>query len=254
MKKSVIILLVTLLGCLSQASAQPMLDTSRPARLLNLDVHVGDGVFTVRQNYARQLVNVTSFTLTPGNTFAIGAEALLNVRNFFGIGTGLDFAVNNYDFNATMLDDGQNGTMANLNTLYSDNRFYTIDIPIYMRFSFDLSHDRRIRWINEAGAYIRYGVGGRTDISTYRSSINPLGQLQVTYANYHNSYFDDDSGIINKICRSDAGFHLATGLTFNRFMIKGVFHAGLRNIARNFGVLDTKVHTMSMIFKAGYIF
>lgn len=254
MKKVTAAILALLSIVLPMSASTPILDTSQPEKLLNIDIHVGDGFFTVRQNYARQLDNVTSFTLTPGNTFAFGAEALLNVRKFFGIGTGIDLSVNNYSFNATMLDDGGNGNMANLNTIYSDNRFYSLDIPVYVRFTFDLSKNRPIRWVNEAGAYLSYGVGGHTDISTYRSSINPLGQLQVTHANYNKSYFDDNSGIINKVSHSDAGFHLATGLTFGRFMIKSVFHAGLRNLARNFGVLDTRLYNMSVVFKAGYIF
>ena len=215
---------------------------------------MGDGFFTVRQNYAKQLSNVTSFNLTPGNTFAFGAEALLNVRNFFAIGTGLDFSVNNYDFNLTMLDNSEWASAMNLNTLYADNRFYSLDIPVFMRFSVDLSEERKVRWINEVGAYLSYGVGGHTNISTYRSTINPLGQLQVSHGEYKNSYFNDEQGIINEVDRTDGGFHLATGITVSRFVFKCTFHAGMRNLARNFGVLNTKLYNMSVLFKAGYQF
>lgn len=227
------------------------MDTSRPDRFINIGVHVGDGLSTVRQNYATQIGSVASFTLTPGNVFDLGATAILNVRDFFGIGTGLDFTVSNYDYNLTMIDAGeQNGT---LNTLYSDNRFYSLDIPLYLRFAFNLG--TRVRWTWELGSYINLGLGGHTDVSTYRSSTNALGQSQVTNSKFHNKYFNDDNGIINRIATTDTGLHLATGLVYKRhFTLNAVLHVGFRDLARNFGVYKTELYNLNLIFKAGYLF
>jgi len=251
-RQSLATLVVMAVGTTATAHSQSLIDTRPAKRLLTVGVHVGDGVSTVRQNYATEIGSVASFVLTPGNVFDVGATAVLNVREFFGIGTGFDFTISNYDFNLTMLDvDGSNGT---LNTLYSDNRYYSLDIPVYLRFAFNLAEDR-VKLTSEVGAYLGLGVGGRTDTSTYRSSTNALGQSQVTHATYHNDYFDDPGGIINRIDKTDFGLHLAAGLVFRRhFALNAVFHVGMRDIARNFGVYNTTLRNMNLIFKAGYLF
>lgn len=252
LRRLIAILAVFVAGTTATVWSQSFIDTRPAQRLLTIGAHVGDGVSTVRQNYASEIGSVASFVLTPGNVFDVGATAVLNVREFFGIGTGVDFTISNYDFNLTMLDvDGANGT---LNTLYSDNRYYSLDIPVYLRFAFNIAGDR-VRWTSELGTYLGFGFGGRTNTSTYRSSTNALGQSQVTHSTYNNDYFDDNGGIINRIDKTDFGLHVAMGLVFRRhFALNAVFHVGMRDLARNFGVYNTELRNMNLIFKAGYFF
>lgn len=252
MKKYIIILIGLVAGILP-CTAQRFVDTSRPANWLRLGLNIGDGLQTIRQNFASEIPDVTSFTLTPGNRFTAGATALMDIRNFFGIGTGIEIAVNNYDYTLTMLNANADGTEGSLSTIYTENHFYTLDIPVFLNFTFNLGS--RVQWATEGGIYLSFGLGGNTDNSAYLSYANPLGQSQVSHVSYTTPYYSQDKGMINRIVRTDAGLHFATGFVYDKhWTLKCVFQCGARNLARNFGVLNTSVHNMSLTVKAGYLF
>ena len=227
----------------------PFMDTSRPTKTVELDVHVGEGMSTIMQNYGDAIPDVGDFTLTPGSLTALGFGAELPIRNYLAVGTGLDFAINNYYYSMTILHP-EAGT---LNTLYTRNHFYNIDIPLYMSLRFNLGN--RVRWHNEIGAYISIGAGGKSKTKAYTSSTNQIGQSQVTETSYERDYFNADDPIINAVRSTDWGLHLATGIVVNRhIMLKCVMHAGVHNLAKNFGVLNVKNRTLNVVFKAGYVF
>lgn len=227
----------------------PFFDTARPDRIVEIGVHVGDGASTIRQNYASNISTLTDFVLTPGNRFVVGASAVMPVRNFFAVGTGLDFAVNNYYWTMTMLDraDGV------LTSLYSRNHFCSVEIPVFMQWRFNLG--THVSWRTDIGFYLSFGTGGHSRYKVAASTTNSLGQSQVTESTYRDKYYDDPSPVINTIIPSDWGLHLGTGLVLWRHLeLRGFMHVGTRDIARNMGVLDVKVHTLNVAFTAGYIF
>lgn len=227
----------------------PFLDTNRPKNFISLGIHVGDGASTIIQNYSDVVPSLVEFSLAPGNTFCIGADALIPIRNFFGVGTAIDFSISNYDWNMS-ISDPEAGT---LNAIYSESRFYTLDFPVFLDFSFNLGS--KVRWHNEIGAYMSVGLGGTTRTRSYASFTNALGQSQVTESVYKRDYFKDPDPIINGINDLDWGLHLASGFVIARhFSIKAVIHVGARNIAQNHGVLAIKTHNLSALVKAGYIF
>ena len=247
-------LVIAIVTCLIGQAAPPLMNTGRPDRLISLSAHLGEGIYTVRQNYSKAYENVTSFKLSPGNRFAVGAEAVLHVRNFFGVGTSFDFAVNNYNFSMTRLYGANAESVANISTMYSDNRVYTIDIPVFLRFTFDLATSRNVKWINEIGAFLTRGIGGKTKITTYGALATQFGEIHMNHGKFDNPYYDNEDGIVNTIERNDAGMHIATGITVDKIEVKCTFHAGLKNIALNYGLLNTKLYTMSFELNAGYIF
>lgn len=229
----------------------PFVSHARPSRLVSFGVHVADGVASIRQNYPDQIGSVGSFTLTPGNSFAIGATAVLNIREFIGIGTSLDFSINNYYYDLTVLN--ANGTAGTLTSLYSKNRFTTFEIPLFVQLSMNIS--RQVKWENRLGLYMSFGAGGYTDNTTFRSSTNELGQSQVNRHDYRTDYYKADDGLINRLSDTDYGLHVSTGLViYEHYTLGADLNVGLHNIASNFGVYDTSVRTLTARVRIGYKF
>lgn len=226
-----------------------LLDTSRPQKTVEIGISVGDGINTITQNISTAVPDVTEFSLTPGNRFTAGLTALMPIRRFFGIGTAIDFSVNNYNWNLTTLDRDE-GT---LTSLYTSNRYYTVDIPVYLQFSLNLGS--RVRWTNDLGMYISLAAGGDSKTRSYTSWTNSLGQSQVTDASFSRKYFNDDDPVIFGIKGTDTGLHIATGIVVSdHYAVKAEFRTGFTDIAKNYGVLDVHAHSMSLTFKAAYIF
>lgn len=247
-------LLLTAIAALATATATaadgvPFLDTARPDKFVYFDIHAGVGASTMRQNYAEAVPDCGDFTLTPGTMTHFGVGAELPIRRFFGIGTGVDFDIDNFYYSMTILQPAD-GT---LNTLYTRNHYYWVNIPVYLSFRFNLGGD--VRWQNEAGMYLAIGAGGTTRTKAYTSSTNQLGQSQVTETNYKRDFFKDKEAIINGVRNADWGLHVGTGLVFKSHVsLKCILRAGLRDVAQNFGVLKIRNHTLTALVQAAYIF
>lgn len=227
----------------------PFIDTRRPDNFVELDIHAGVGAYSMLQNYGSAVPDCADFTLTPGALTQIGAGAVLPIRGFFAVGTGIDFNINNFYYSMTVLHPAA-GT---LNTLYTRNHFYSFDVPLFLSFRFNLG--TKVRWDNELGSYLTFGVGGHTKTTAYTSSTNELGQSQVSEVHYDRDYYNDDDAIINGVAKLDWGLHLGTGIVVNRnFMLKCVMHLGAHDLAKNFGVLSVHNHTLNLTFKAGWVF
>lgn len=227
----------------------PFFDTGRPDHLIELDVHVGDGMSLVSQNYASAIPSVSDFVLTPANRVMVGARAILPIRNFLAVGTAIDLAVNNYYWSMTLLERSQ-GT---LSTLYSRNRYTTIEVPVYLQWSFNLGD--KVKWRTKTGMYISFGVGGHTNIDETTSSTNALGQSQVTETAYRDNYFNDKDPVINTFRSTDMGVYLATGLLVcDHWVVDASLNAGVTQLARNFGVLDISGRTLNFAISLGYQF
>jgi hypothetical protein len=166
------------------------------------------------------------------------------------VGTGLDFAIYNHRWSMT-LHDAASGT---LNTLYTRNHFYALEVPLYIATRFNLGEN--VSWNNELGAYMSFAIGhGSSKTNAYASSTNSLGQSQVTVSRYERRYFKDSEPIINGVTTTDYGLHLATGMLFHKhFSLKAVLHVGFRDLAINYGVLNISNRNLTLAFKAGYIF
>lgn len=227
----------------------PCVDTSRPDKIVYIGFHIGDGASSIRQNYASQIPGTSDFSLTPGNSNTFGASALLPIRNFFGIGTGIDFCINNHSWSLTTLNDNA----STLNTVYSRSHFYTLETPAYLDFMFNVGSN--VQWHNELGVFFSFGLDGKNRSRSYASYTNSLGQSQVTESEYVRNYFNDDNPVINSVKKNDWGLHVGTGIVAaNHFSLKAVFHAGAANVANNTGVFNISTHNIGIVFKAGYIF
>lgn len=252
MKKTLATLLISLLSLSTMAAdTHPaFLDTSRPASIKpEFTVHVGVGASTITQNYSDQIEGCTEFFLTPGCRTAFGATAGIPIRDWLSINTGIDIAINNFNYSMTIVD-APNGT---LNSIYNRSHYSTLEIPLYVQFRFNLGS--KIRWINDLGGYISHGMGGSAKYHAYISSTNDLGQSQVTESRFSHKYYNAETPLIARTDRTDYGLHLATGLLYKRhFSLKCVLRAGFPNIAKNLDVLDISTHNVSATFLIGYTF
>ncbi len=232
------------------AQSTPFVDHTRPDKFIEVGLHVGDGVSSVLQNYGKEVPGLAEFNFTPGNMNSFGVSVVMPIRNYLGIGTGIDAAIYNNHWSMTVLD----AEASTLNNLYTRNHYYALEVPMFLALNFNLG--QKVLWTNEIGAYMSFGLGnGSSKTKAFASSTNSLGQSQVTEISYNRKYYKDDEPIINGVTTTDYGLHLATGLRFYKhFSLKAVFHVGARNLAINYGVLDIKNHNLTLAFKAGYIF
>ena len=229
--------------------AAPFFDTARPDHFIEIDIHAGDGVSTVRQNYASAIPSVSDFVLTPANRVMMGARAIIPIRNFVAVGTALDFTINNYYWSMALLERLQ-GT---LSTLYSRNHYTTLEVPLYLQWTFNLGE--KVKWRTKTGMYISFGVGGHTKINETTSSANSLGQSQVTENFYRDKYYNAEDPVVNTFDRTDMGLYLGTGILVNsHWAVDVAMNTGFSQLARNFGVLDITGRTLNVTFTVGYQF
>ncbi len=234
----------------AHAEGPAFIDRSRPDHVLEVGLHVGEGMSTILQNYSKQVPGLAEINFAPCNMNTFGASVNLPLRNYLAIGTGLDFTISNYHWSMTLLD----ASAGTLNSLYTNNHFYAVNVPFFVSPRFNLGEN--VLWTSEIGGYMSFAVGnGTSKTHAYASSTNSLGQSQVTEVIYERKYFKDSEPIINGVTTTDYGFHLATGMRFYKhFSLKAVFQVGVRNLAINYGVFDVANRNISLAFKAGYIF
>lgn len=227
----------------------PLLDKSRPTHFVEVGMHIGEGASSMIENYGSQVPYIYDFSFNPGSQTVFGATAEIPFRNYFAIGTGIDFGINNYHWSMTILQPDA-GT---LNSLYSRSHYYNFTIPAYLSLRLNLGD--KVRWHNELGCYLSFGAGGTVKTHAYSSSTNTLGQSQVTETSYSHKYYNDPDPIVCGVNETDWGLHLGTGvLVSNHWQVKCVFRVGARDLAENFGVLKIKMHTIDVNFRFGYVF
>lgn len=244
------LVLATCLNISASSTDTAFIDTTRPTALHpEFDIHVGTGASTIIQNYASQVEGCSDFFLTPGCRIVFGAGFGMPVRDFLSLNTGLDIAINNYNYSMSILDTPK-GT---LNSIYNRSHYVSLEIPLFIQLRFNLgSH---IRWTNDIGMYYSRGLTGKSRYRAYISSTNDLGQSQVSETRISQDYYNPRSPIIAGAMRTDWGIHLATGIVYKRHLsLKCVMRTGLRNTASNLDVLDIANHNLSATFLIGYTF
>lgn len=250
MKKISYLIIGLVIPVYASADTHPFFDSSRPEGYAPVvGIHAGPGVSTITQNYYSQIENCSDFFFTPGVTTVFGASVELPVRNFLSIGTGADFSISHYNWSMTVVE----GSMSTVNTLYNRNTYRTLEIPLYLKFAFNISD--KVQWTNQIGFYISQGISGKSKYRAYVSSTDPLGQSQVTVSNYERDYYKSADPVVNGNSRTDIGANIGTGLMFRQhWTLDIVFRAGFLNMARNNGVLDIREHNLAATFRFGYKF
>lgn len=230
-------------------SDRPFYDTSRDSTIVEINPNVAIGLNSLLLNLPTAVPGVSNFMLSPGTLMRAGVNVRFNLNRSLGLGTGLEFSINNVDYSMGIIDN----STGSITSIFMENHFYDLQVPIYLSFRFSI--DRRILWDISAGGYISQGLGGSMKANGYTSGDNSLGQPIVTHAHHEIGYFDTDRPLFNGVARTDFGPRVSTGLVYKRqWTIHAILQISARNLAVNHGVLDLQYRNLTLAFQFGYIF
>lgn len=233
------------------ASAQRFFDPGPADKFLRLEVHGLAGGSTILQNYAGSFDEITSYDQHMGFSGGAGAVATFGLRDWLGLATEFNFLASNSS--ATVMMAGQPATPYAAVTL--KNRYYTINIPVYVKINFNLA--TRVRWNLIGGIYYSLGLAGHQTQNVYTSYVNSLGQLINIHETLKPDYYRSSGAFINSSLRADWGIIFGTGIEASSRVSVG-FRAliGLRNMAyiTDSGTTRPSVHNTALYATLGYLF
>lgn len=246
MKRILLIIIAAL--ALAPAYANDIFDSSVPDKVVEMNPHFGVGMSSIIQNYGSVVPGLSDFLLSPGCLINFGMDVRFVIRNSFGLGTGLNFNINNSRYAMNML-----GTNGSISSIYVRNHFYNFSVPVYLTCRLNIG--RKMKWNIDGGVYLSHGTGGDVKVSGYTSGVNSLNQPVVTHASYKHPYFQCDQPLVNSVKRFDWGPRIATGLIYNRkYSLNAIFQVSSNNLAQNQGVLKVSYRNISLQFQVGYLF
>lgn len=225
--RALVALIVLIAATIAQsASAQDFFDKGPATQFISFDVHGLMGTSTITQNYESKFDEISSYSQHPGLSVGAGVGATLGFKNWLGLTTEFNLVANNSSATVMIAGKGDNPYAA----MTIRNRYYVIDVPTYIKVSFNLSQD--IRWNLIGGVYYSLGYAGCQKQNIYSSYLNDLGQLININQQIKPDYYHSKNGFINSSMRSDigvifgSGFDLGTRITVG---FRGEF--GLKNVA-----------------------
>ncbi len=243
------ICLALLLFSTIQSHAVDFVDFSKAKRTLEVDVHALGGVSTMAQNYESKFPQIQNLNVNMGASLGVGARAVFGLREYFGFGTAFDLMLNNNNIDMAVLGDDN----SSMSSVFIDNRFYYINIPLFVSFRFNVA--RNVRWNVDAGFYYAYGFAGTQKQRIYRTELNEMDEFVAQMVNIKTDYFHSPDTFINSFNRGDIGFHMATSLNFGRHLLVGMkFQAGMKNSARQNGLINPSVRNVYLHAVVGYRF
>lgn len=243
-----LIVIMTLLS--TSLFAQKFVDHSRPAHFLETQVHGFVGGSYLTDNYMSVFPVIRELDRTMGVSYGLGAAATFVFRDYFGLGTEINFIANHNRADIFT----SNFTVQSASNLYLRNTYYNINVPIFLTWRFNIADG--VRWNVDFGGYYAYGICGTQKQALYRSLVNELGQLVYQEEHFKPDFFNSDGTFQNRFRRGDLGVHVATGLTFHRHFFLGArAQFGLKNIAfvEN-GITTPEIHTVSFLIQTGWKF
>lgn len=224
-------------------------DSRRPADFLEFNAHAAVGMMSLVQNFGKAVPDLSDFLLSPGTQIDLGLAVRFNLRNSFGLATGLEFGINNLRYAMGLVGN----STGQISSIYVLNHFYDLTVPVYVSWRFNMG--RLMKWNVDGGVYFAKGFGGHSRFSGYTSGVNSLGQPVVTHAHYSQPYFEAEVPFIARVKSFDWGPRLATGLVYrSKYTFNIIFQISAQNLIVNQTVLDLNYRHVSLAFELGYIF
>lgn len=232
------------------ALSQPKFyDSRRPADFIEFNAHAAVGVMSLVQNFSKAVPDMSDFLLSPGTMIDMGLTVRFNLRNSFGLATGLEFGINNLRYAMGLVGAGS----GQISSIYVRNHFYDLTVPVYVSWRFNMG--RLMKWSVDGGLYFAKGFGGYSRYSGYTSGVNSLGQTVVTQAQYSQPYYNATVPFIAKLKSFDWGPRIATGLVYrDRYTFNFIFQLSAQDLVVNQAVLNLNYRHASVGFELGYIF
>ena len=246
--------LITALAALitpATATAQQFFNPGHADKFLRMEVHGLAGGSTILQNYASCFDEITSFDQNMGFSGGLGAVATFGIRDWLGLSTEFNILASNSS--ATALMAGRPDSPYATVTLR--NRYYTINIPVYVRVNFNLAS--RVRWNVIGGIYYSLGLSGHQHQDVYTSYVNSLGQLINIHDSLRPDYYRSSGAFVNSSLRADWGIIFGTGIEASSRVSVGLRALiGLRNMAyiTDSGTSRPSIHNTALYATLGYLF
>lgn len=246
--------LITVLGiclmCIFPAAAQKdFFDRGKAPKFVEAELHLLLGGTAQTENYMSCFPEIREINSTMNFAWGAGAVAELGLRDYLAIGTQLNVIMGNTRVDMAVSND----EATSVSGIYLNNRFYYINIPLYISFRFNVA--RNLRWNVDGGLYYSYGFAGKQKQTVYTSMVNELGNLVSRVTTTRPSFYNDRGTFINSFYRGDIGLHIATGLNFAKHYHVGVQGSiGLKNISHTTGIRNPNIHNISIFFTLGYRF
>lgn len=235
----------------STAGAQKFCDHGPARQFITIDAHALFGGSAISQNYMGCFPEIREIDSNMGISYGGGFGAEFNIRDYLALGTQINFLINTNRVNLAV----SNFNVTSVSNVFVHNRYYYVNVPVYMSFKFNLAP--HLRWNIDGGFYYSYGVGGRQRQNVYTSSVNQLGQLINHVTSTRTDYFNNQGTFINRFLRGDLGLYAATGLTIKRHYHLGVRAAvGFKNVStvEPSGITNPNIHNFNLQMVVGYKF
>ncbi len=230
-------------------SARGFIDYGPADKFIDIEFHGFVGGSMITENYLSCFPELSQMNTAPGVASGAGATAVCALRDWIGIGTGIDICFNNYriDMAASSAD------LSSVSNIFLRNSASYLRFPVFIRFAFNVAPT--VRWRVDGGIYYAYGVGGHQKQDIYNAQVNSLGQLVSASISDRYGYFNNRNSFIHSIHRSDIGLHAATSLLFRHFSVGATLDLGLKNVAfiyDNRGIVTPNVHNFTYGVVLGY--
>ena len=231
------------------AHSGDFVDFSPAKEFIELDAYAIAGTSNVIQNYSSEFPQIQNLSVNMGASLGLGARAVFGFREYLGLGTSLNLMVNNYSVDMAVLGSDNRS----MSSVYIDNQFYSLNIPVFMSFRFNI--DKSVRWVVDGGFYYAYGFAGTQKQHIYRAEMNAMNELVPQLVSIKTDYFHSHETFINSFNRGDIGLHIATQMNFGSHFIVGIqYQLGLKNSSQTYGISNPSVHNQYLHAKVGYRF
>ncbi len=232
------------------SQSKPFFCTDNVSRFVECDLHAVTGLSVFSQDYATHVPTLADIESSPGYAVGLGAMVQFAFKDYFAIGTQLDFIAHNNKYSMVLLDAMGSGSQ---NSVFVSNRGYSASVPVFASVRFNVADN--VRWNVDLGCYFGLGLGGYQKADTYTTTINELNQIVTTYQHYKWDYYNEKQPLIHGFDDFDFGLLFRTGLLFyDHYKVDVEARINTKNATTDEGVIHPNVRNHMFAMKLGYQF
>lgn len=226
-------------------SAQTILDTAYPAKIIGVGVRASFNTSTLNTNFDDIIPEYAWNHTQWGQGFSAGLAVDINIRNFFAISSGINLRARNNTFRYLLIDnEGLEAVEGHWGGNY-------LEIPLLA--SLRLGVPELAQCHIDLGPYFATGFGGKVKHTIYSAEESPMMTYGLLTSYGKGDYFGD-KGMVN---RYDWGIRMGIGfLVLQHYYIGTHYNAGCHNVLKS--VKDAtgraRGHNKSWTFTLGYNF
>lgn len=246
MKKTITaIIAAAMLAIPAASSAQALIDTGTPSKVVQAGIRVGFNTSNLTTNYDEAFPEIAWNHTQWKQGFTIGAAVDINLKNYLAIQSGFYFKSRNSDFHYLLNE-------TSLRAIDGHWGAYYFEIPLLLSFRLGVAELAQAQI--DLGPYFATGFGGKVNYTLYQSESSLLdGSHSVVAYESKGDYFGDH-GIAN---RFDWGLKFGLGfLVMQHYYIGAHYNFSCKNILKDVpdAAKRPKGHNKAWTFTLGYNF